>query len=299
MSVKHDLRRRETVDQYTLSTPFELFARVDRGGLERVLKIPPRSPDQRKIRVRIGFYYIATMSRTLGTCAGVIAGFAALLTIVVFLEAMDGRSLASAASASLVPANWFFWLTTGWLYLYWLVGMLAPSTTIARRIRQLERQCSPTVGRSFSRVDAILTLQGSGALARSLVFVLSRRRYFAADLRPDVAENIVHLVYRIMLNVPPKGLDSFRGKRIGDLQRYLEFLRVMLGLVIVGRLDQLERLAAAVPSGVLVDIDEPMSAEMRAYLQPSYGRSLWSAIIGTGFPALAIVISIVTILIPG
>lgn len=276
-----------------------LFVWLDPDRLERTIALSGRGdPAGRAVRGRIiRWYRAAVLARTLGWGAG----FAALLQMLLLMI------LAAVVSLSPVGFDQVVGVAdiavrgtmTGialWLVLFVLVGVIAPTTTLARRVRRFEFLSRPGPG-GVSRASAVLSLQASGGIARTL-FRIVTRHVVNAGVRPDLTAEVSDLALRVMLRKPDGGVDGFRGRQ-HDLDDYVVFLRDVVGLAVAERLDALPRLIDDHRSLILVtpeDAGEDVEA-LRRYLQPLRGRTVLAVVIEIVLPVMAILVSLTALVV--
>jgi hypothetical protein len=248
------------------------FTRINHGRVLGLLGDDANSEEAKRRVRRLRWFAAASIVRAIGFFAGWVGFLTVALAVPVFVvlvSSVPAKSPAAQVIVSVVFAvlTWSFF---GWAYLYFLIGVIAPSTRFAQKVRHVEQQGKP-LGNRMTRTDTVLVLQASGGLARTFFRILTRR-FFSAGVRPDLATDVAAMAQQIMLAVP-KGLDAGNKE---DFESYSVFLKDVLGLLIVQRLDKLEQ----------------ANDKLRAYLQPLVGRASIDVLITVMLPIGAFVVSL-------
>jgi len=245
------------------------------------------------IRRRLRGYKLAVIVRSVGWCCGVLTGLViavAFWALTILASTSNERAFSTVAEIATIV---LLYTCSGWFYLYWGVGFLAPSTRFAAYVRIVENQSTPGRLGRLSRTEIIYTLDSVGKLGRRFFRVVTRRT-LNIGVRPDLSEDVAELCQRIMLAIPGGGVDDLRRRR-ELLADYRPFIRDVLALLVVQRVDLVKPLADAQQQGMLMDSN--VSDEMRLYLQPLARRTTIEAVKDFVMPAFAIGISIVALIV--
>jgi hypothetical protein len=270
-----------------------VFARVGVSRIEAIVKAIDPDDDFGRVRWRLWWFRAATVVRAVGW----LAGFACSVAIAA-LALVTPIGLTAAGSAGTPWLGWFITLLlifvysfSAWLALYWGLGAIAPSTKLARRVREFEGLSAPG-RRGLSRKSSIITLEAAGRIAKMYYRVVTGRTF--TRTRPDLAEEVGSVSLSLMIAIPQGGSDQLR-RRPEGVKEYREFLKDVLGLLVAQRLDIVPYLQQNLSHGLLV---APGAHEdMRPFLQPFGRRTTAEAVKDYAIPAAAFLVSVIALLV--
>ncbi|WP_433673902.1 hypothetical protein [Microbacterium gorillae] len=246
---------------------------------ERALKTYARACALRTI----GYYAgsLAVVLAFLAFCASVVAGILGML---------DDLSEPVGLWVGVV----FGALVFGGAALYWLTPLVVPATRISRHVVELEGASRP--GNSgLKRFSTISIIRTSGKVARSVFRILTQKTV-NIGARPDFADDVAHICESVMIRKPSSSGASYRGME-PSLNEHVVFLREVVALVVLDRLDLLDQLRTQKRREMLLEPEAAESAAIREYLQPFHGESILRVVRQDVLPLLSIAIALIAVLL--
>ncbi len=178
--------------------------------------------------------------------------------------------------------------------LYLIVARVDPATTFSRHVRELERVSRPDTN-GLNRASTTLIMQVSGKAARAL-FRLLTQRTINVGVRPDFADEIARISESILLATPAGPGASYRGQE-AEIDEYVRFLREVVALVVLDRMDLLPYLRTEKRTKVLLAPDATESRALREYLQPFHGDTSLRVLRQDVLPLLTLAIALAALIV--
>lgn len=264
-----------------------LFTRVDAARVEAIVREVDPQDDMARVRNRLWWFRLWCCIRAGGWAAGVVFGLSVLSFVLGGMLIFSTPLRHSPGSSTWLNTSLLvaMWSLVAWFYLYWGLGALAPSTRLARRVRAFEGQSAPG-RRGLSRSSTIFTLEAAGSVARDFYRIVTRRTF--TRTRPDLAADVGAQSVSLMLAIPEGGPDRLR-RRPDQVAAYREFLKDVVGLLVVQRLDIVPELQKKLPSDVLVTPGD--YEKLKSFLQPFGRRTTAEALTDFVVPVITVVLS--------
>lgn len=249
------------------------------------------------LQAALGSYKWHITLRNIGYHLGVSAIFSALLSLA-FEVASTSKDSATFKMALKAPVPYLMlfaiFAAISGVGLYLIVARVDPATTFSRHVRELER-VSRADTNGLNRASTTLIMQVSGKAARAL-FRLLTQRTINVGVRPDFADEIARISESILLATPTGPGASYRGQE-AEIDEYVRFLREVVALVVLDRMDLLPYLRTAKRMKMLLATDATESRALREYLQPFHGDTSLRVLRQDVLPLLTLAIALAALIV--